>query len=75
MRNRGNTLAFAHEGSTKFTSIQTNHRGDALIQDLYDEFVNEQRGPKLALSELLLEIRFVFPKILLVSTTNIDCQS
>ncbi|KAF8341799.1 hypothetical protein F5887DRAFT_1076387 [Amanita rubescens] len=63
--NWGNTVIFAHESGTKFSLIQTNHRGDGPIQDLHDEFLKNRRGPRTALAGLLLEIRSVFPKTLL----------
>lgn len=44
-----------------------------MVRDLYDEFLRERRGPKTALAELLLEIRFVFTKTLLVSDKNKHC--
>ena len=41
-----------------------------MVRDLYDEFLRERRGPKTALAEMLLEIRFVFAKTLLVNDKN-----
>lgn len=67
MTDRGNTQVFAHESATKYSSIQTDYRGDGVIRDLFDEFVKGRLGPKTALADHLLEIRFVFPKTLLVS--------
>lgn len=66
-KGRGNTLVLAHESASKFSTIETDYRGNGVVQDLFDEFVKERRGPKTALADHQIEMRFVFPKVLLVS--------
>ncbi|KAF8335243.1 hypothetical protein F5887DRAFT_1079207 [Amanita rubescens] len=62
----GNTKAVAHESATQYSVIQIDYLGQGvLVQDLFDEFRKERRGPRTVLANNTLEIRLVFPKALL----------